>query len=76
MSSRTTLNDQMRRLDVESIASFSFNTYAGDCLLHTEKEKVAPPRRKSDTVRYGVSKMLSTTYSRVVQVFLDHRYYD
>ena len=54
MSSRTTLNDQMRRLDVESIASSSFNTYAGNCLLHTEKEKVAPPRRKSDKVRYGV----------------------
>ena len=41
-----------------------------------KKEKVAPPRRKSDTVRYGVSKGLPTPYSPAVQVFLDHRYYD
>ena len=40
------------------------------------KEKVAPPRRKSDTVRYGVSDSIPTPYSHVVQVFLDHRYYD
>ena len=41
-----------------------------------KKEKVAPPRRKSDTVRYGVSESLFTPYSRVVQVFLDHRHCD
>ena len=127
---------------MESIASFSFNTYAGGRLLHIRKKKGLPEiswrpispihlvtgrtasakerygalwsfRRAESTCRYvldasygryiitmdrnvnyffacpkkntprlsgranyGVSESLPTPYSRVVQVFLDHRRYD